>query len=106
MDELREVNFLHASFTESLRLYPLVAIDTQSCRNGDIMSDRTFVGKDWFLSYSAYAMGRMESIWVCVWGGGGVGGAEGIVWIISRKDGWIMEFSGEQIANFFDVGNF
>ncbi|ONK60660.1 uncharacterized protein A4U43_C08F21160 [Asparagus officinalis] len=62
-DELREMNYVHAAITESLRLYPPVAIDTQSCRDGDIMPDGTFVGKKWFVTYSAYAMGRMESIW-------------------------------------------
>ncbi|ONK78491.1 uncharacterized protein A4U43_C02F19320 [Asparagus officinalis] len=62
-DELREMNYLHAAITESLRLYPPVAIDTQSCRDGDTMPDGTFVGKKWFVKYSAYAMGRMESIW-------------------------------------------
>ncbi|CAL9765694.1 unnamed protein product [Musa acuminata subsp. burmannicoides] len=62
-DELREMHYLHAAVTESMRLYPPVPIDTQSCLEDDIMPDGTFVGKGWFVTYSAYAMGRLEDIW-------------------------------------------
>ncbi|XP_008788557.2 LOW QUALITY PROTEIN: cytochrome P450 94A1 [Phoenix dactylifera] len=62
-DELREMHYLHAAISESMRLYPPVPIDTQSCKEDDTMPDRTFVGKGWSVTYSAYAMGRMEHIW-------------------------------------------
>ncbi|KAG1338350.1 cytochrome P450 94A1 [Cocos nucifera] len=62
-DELREMHYLHAAISESMRLYPPVPMDTQSCKEDDTMPDGTFVGKGWFVSYSAYAMGRMETIW-------------------------------------------
>ncbi|KAK9290078.1 hypothetical protein L1049_008242 [Liquidambar formosana] len=62
-DELRDMNYLHAAISETMRLYPPVPIDTKNCRNNDVLPDGTFVGKDWFVTYHTYAMGRMESIW-------------------------------------------
>ncbi|KAL9686070.1 hypothetical protein QQ045_023525 [Rhodiola kirilowii] len=62
-DEMREMHYLHAAITESMRLYPPVAVDTKACLSDDVLPDGTFVGKGWFVSYSAFAMGRMESIW-------------------------------------------
>lgn len=57
------MNYLHAAITESLRLYPPVPVDTMSCVEDNVLPDGTFVGKAWGISYNAYAMGRMESIW-------------------------------------------
>ncbi|KAJ3679449.1 hypothetical protein LUZ60_017460 [Juncus effusus] len=62
-DELREMNYLHAAITESVRFFPPVPLDRQSCKEDDILPDGTFVGKGWFVMYSAYAMGRSEKIW-------------------------------------------
>ncbi|KAJ3670638.1 hypothetical protein LUZ60_008064 [Juncus effusus] len=62
-DELREMNYLHAAITESMRLYPPVPLDTLSCKEDDVMPDGTFVGKGWFVTYSAYVMARSEKIW-------------------------------------------
>ncbi|XP_047056642.1 cytochrome P450 94A1-like [Lolium rigidum] len=62
-DELREMHYLHAAITESMRLYPPVAIDSRCCQHDDILPDGTFVGKGWQVSYSAYAMARLEEIW-------------------------------------------
>ncbi|KAL9154954.1 hypothetical protein ABFS82_10G150800 [Erythranthe guttata] len=62
-DELREMHYLHASISEAMRLYPPVPIDTKACEKDDTLPDGTFIGKDWFISYHTYAMGRMESIW-------------------------------------------
>jgi cytochrome P450 len=62
-DELREMHYLHAAITESMRLYPPVAMDSRCCQNDDILPDGTFVGKGWQVSYSAYAMARLEVIW-------------------------------------------
>lgn len=75
-DELREMHYLHAAITEALRLYPPVAVDTKACREDDVMPDGTFVGKDWFVTYHTYAMGRMENIW-------------GKDWSEFRPDRWI-----------------
>ncbi|XP_078166376.1 cytochrome P450 CYP94D108-like [Carex rostrata] len=63
LDDLRDMNYLHAAITESMRLYPPVALTNASCKEDDVMPDGTFVGKGWFVIYSAYAMGRLEGIW-------------------------------------------
>ncbi|XP_022764670.1 cytochrome P450 94A1-like [Durio zibethinus] len=62
-DELRQMHYLHAAISESLRLYPPVPVDTKVCLNNDILPDGTFIGKGWFFTYHTYAMGRMEAIW-------------------------------------------
>ncbi|KAK9671255.1 hypothetical protein RND81_12G017100 [Saponaria officinalis] len=62
-DDLIEMNYLHGALSESLRLYPPVPIDTRTCSNDDILPDGTEIGKNWFITYNTYAMGRMESIW-------------------------------------------
>nr|QWK52371.1 cytochrome P450 94D2 [Isatis tinctoria] len=62
-EDLKLMNYLHAAITESMRLYPPVPVDTMSCLEDTVLPDGTFVGKAWGISYNAYAMGRMESIW-------------------------------------------
>ncbi|XP_011621790.1 cytochrome P450 94B3 [Amborella trichopoda] len=62
-EELKDMHYLHASLTESMRLYPPVPMDSKHCLKDDVLPDGTFVGKGWFITYSAYAMGRMEAIW-------------------------------------------
>eukprot|EP00268_Persea_americana_P025347 TRINITY_DN246_c0_g1_i4.p1 TRINITY_DN246_c0_g1~~TRINITY_DN246_c0_g1_i4.p1 ORF type:complete len:512 (+),score=32.53 TRINITY_DN246_c0_g1_i4:439-1974(+) len=62
-EELREMHYLHAAISEALRLYPPVSIDTKACLKDDVLPDGTFVGKGWFVTYVAYAMGRMKTIW-------------------------------------------
>ncbi|OQU75917.1 hypothetical protein SORBI_3010G055300 [Sorghum bicolor] len=62
-DELRDMQYLHAAITESMRLYPPVAMDTHSCKEDDFLPDGTFVGQGWLTTYSAFAMGRVEDIW-------------------------------------------
>lgn len=62
-DQLRDMQYLQAAISESMRLYPPVPVDTKICLRDDVMPDGTFVGKDWFVTYHTYAMGRMEKIW-------------------------------------------
>ncbi|XVF82660.1 hypothetical protein PTKIN_Ptkin16aG0066400 [Pterospermum kingtungense] len=62
-DELRDMHYLQAAISESLRLYPPVPVDTKACLNSDVLPDGTFIGKGWFFTYHTYAMGRMEAIW-------------------------------------------
>jgi cytochrome P450 len=62
-DELREMHYLHGAITESMRLYPPVAMNTHCCQQDDFLPDGTFVGKGWQATYSAYAMARLEDIW-------------------------------------------
>ncbi|XP_020102174.1 cytochrome P450 94B3-like [Ananas comosus] len=62
-DELREMHYLHAAISESMRLHPPVPVGTLLCKEDDVLPDGTFVGKGWFVTYSAYAMGRSEDVW-------------------------------------------
>lgn len=62
-DELKDMHYLHAAISESLRLYPPVPIDTKACLKDDVLPDGTVIRKGWFIAYHAFAMGRMESIW-------------------------------------------
>ncbi|KAI3513899.1 hypothetical protein L1887_12122 [Cichorium endivia] len=62
-DDLRQMNYLHATISEGLRLYPPVPVDTKSCLKDDVMPDGTFVAEGWFVTYHTYAMGRMENVW-------------------------------------------
>ncbi|TVU34743.1 hypothetical protein EJB05_16593, partial [Eragrostis curvula] len=52
-DELRDMHYLHAAITESMRLYPPVPIDSQCCKQDDFLPDGTFVAKGWMTTYSA-----------------------------------------------------
>ncbi|CAA6662014.1 unnamed protein product [Spirodela intermedia] len=61
-EELREMNYLHAAITEAMRLYPPVP-NSSHCLADDVLPDGTKVGKGWFVSYNAYAMGRMAAVW-------------------------------------------
>ncbi|KAL5204243.1 hypothetical protein ABZP36_009114 [Zizania latifolia] len=62
-DALREMHYLHAALTESMRLYPPAPIDSQSCAADDKLPDGTYVRAGWSVTYSAYAMGRLAAIW-------------------------------------------
>jgi len=62
-EELKEMHYLHAALTETMRLYPPVPVDSKKCLDDDVLPDGTRIGKGWFISYHTYAMGRMESVW-------------------------------------------
>ncbi|KAI4348572.1 hypothetical protein L6164_009281 [Bauhinia variegata] len=62
-DELREMHYLHAALSETMRLYPPVPLDTKACLKDDILPDGTVIKKNWFMTYHTYAMGRMERLW-------------------------------------------
>ncbi|KAI7728197.1 hypothetical protein M8C21_012889 [Ambrosia artemisiifolia] len=63
LDDLKRLNYLHAALSESMRLFPPMPIHSRSVVNDDILPDGTFVHKGWYVDYSVYAMGRMESLW-------------------------------------------
>ncbi|KAM0947895.1 putative cytochrome P450 [Dioscorea sansibarensis] len=62
-DELREMQYIHAAISESMRLYPPVPVDTMMCNEDQVFPDGTAAKRGWFVTYHAYAMGRMVGIW-------------------------------------------
>ncbi|KAL4200012.1 hypothetical protein AMTRI_Chr03g54260 [Amborella trichopoda] len=63
MDEVKQLNYLHAALCESMRLYPPVPNDSKEAATEDVLPDGTKVSKGTRVSYNPYAMGRMEGIW-------------------------------------------
>ncbi|CAD5188941.1 unnamed protein product [Musa acuminata subsp. malaccensis] len=63
MEELREMNYLQAATSESLRLYPPVPLVPRSCSEEEELPDGARMRKGWVLMYNAYAMGRRDEIW-------------------------------------------
>ncbi|OWM73103.1 hypothetical protein CDL15_Pgr001217 [Punica granatum] len=61
--EIREMHYLHAAITESMRLYPPVPFNVKTCSSDDVLPDGTLVKKGWNVLYNAFAMGTMEKIW-------------------------------------------
>ncbi|PWA55162.1 cytochrome P450 [Artemisia annua] len=53
-DELKTLDYLHATLSDSIRLFPPVPINSRLTINDDVLPDVTFF---------AYAMGRMERLW-------------------------------------------
>ncbi|KAJ0978942.1 hypothetical protein J5N97_014416 [Dioscorea zingiberensis] len=62
-EELRQMQYLHAAISEAMRLYPPVSVNSTMCQSDDTLPDGTLLKKGMFMSYNAYSMGRMESIW-------------------------------------------
>ncbi|KAG1341891.1 Cytochrome P450 94C1 [Cocos nucifera] len=84
LEEVREMDYLHAALSETLRLYPPVPLQTRECAADDVLPDGTRVSKGRVtrecaaddvlpdgtrvskgrvVMYSSYAMGRTERIW-------------------------------------------
>ncbi|KAL4331986.1 hypothetical protein GQ457_07G042600 [Hibiscus cannabinus] len=62
-DQLRDMHYLHAALSESLRLFPPIQLDSKFAFEDDILPDSTFVRKGTRVTYHPYAMGRMERVW-------------------------------------------
>ncbi|KAH9567638.1 hypothetical protein CY35_03G035700 [Sphagnum magellanicum] len=62
-EELKEMHYLHAAVTESLRLYPPVPFDMKMAVEDDVLPDGTQIPKSSIVVYHPYAMGRMEQLW-------------------------------------------
>ncbi|KAK6260789.1 hypothetical protein SCA6_015263 [Theobroma cacao] len=60
---LEKMHYLHAALTETLRLYPTVPPDGRCSLADDILPDGHKVRKGDEVTYLAYSMGRMPSIW-------------------------------------------
>ncbi|XP_062112529.1 cytochrome P450 86B1-like [Humulus lupulus] len=63
MEELKQMVYLQAALTESLRLYPPVPIDIKEVTNDDVFPDGTIVKKGARVLYCIFSMARMEWIW-------------------------------------------
>ncbi|KAL6495425.1 hypothetical protein OROGR_029988 [Orobanche gracilis] len=62
-EALEEMHYLHATLSETLRLYPAVPVDGRCAETDDILPDGYKVKKGDGVYYMAYAMGRMPYIW-------------------------------------------
>ncbi|KAL9428043.1 hypothetical protein AB3S75_030100 [Citrus x aurantiifolia] len=62
-DQLRELHYLQAAVSESMRLYPPIQFDSKFCEEDDVLPDGTYVKKGTRVTYHPYAMGRMREIW-------------------------------------------
>lgn len=62
-EEVDQLVYLKAALSETLRLYPSVPQDSKHVIADDILPSGTFVPGGSSITYSIYAMGRMESIW-------------------------------------------
>ncbi|KAG5538520.1 hypothetical protein RHGRI_019185 [Rhododendron griersonianum] len=62
-EALEKMQYLHASLTETLRLYPAVPVDAKICFSDDTWPDGFSVRKGDMVAYQPYAMGRMKFIW-------------------------------------------
>lgn len=62
-EELKDMDYLHAALQETLRLYPPVPMDGKMASANDVLPDGTIVHKNDRVTYSPWAMGRLESLW-------------------------------------------
>lgn len=62
-EAIEKMNYLHATLTETLRLYPAVPVDAKICFSNDTLPDGYSVKKGDMVAYQPYAMGRMKFIW-------------------------------------------
>ncbi|XP_057809221.1 cytochrome P450 704C1 [Salvia miltiorrhiza] len=62
-EALEEMHYLHATITETLRLYPAVPVDGRCAETDDTLPDGYRLKRGDGVYYIAYAMGRMCYIW-------------------------------------------
>ncbi|CAD5170432.1 unnamed protein product [Musa acuminata subsp. malaccensis] len=62
-ESLNNMHYLHATLSETLRLYPVAPIDNKVCFSDDILPGGYNVKKGDIVFYQPYAMGRMEFLW-------------------------------------------
>ncbi|XP_009593545.1 cytochrome P450 704C1-like [Nicotiana tomentosiformis] len=60
---LEKMHYLHATLTETLRLYPAVPVDGRCADADDVLPDGFHIRKGDGVYYISYAMGRMPYIW-------------------------------------------
>ncbi|CAA7391767.1 unnamed protein product [Spirodela intermedia] len=62
-ESLGKMTYLHAAITETLRIYPALAMDGKICFSDDTLPDGYDVKAGEFVLYQPYAMGRMKYLW-------------------------------------------
>ncbi|KAG2627182.1 cytochrome P450 94C1-like [Panicum virgatum] len=62
-EKLKDMHYVHAALYECMRLFPPVQFDSKFAAGDDTLPDGTFVARGIRVTYHAYAMGRMESVW-------------------------------------------
>ncbi|XP_062181358.1 cytochrome P450 94C1-like [Phragmites australis] len=62
-EKLNHMHYVHAALYECMRLFPPVQFDSKFAAGDDTLPDGTFVARGTRVTYHAYAMGRMESVW-------------------------------------------
>ncbi|KAK1308480.1 hypothetical protein QJS10_CPA09g01545 [Acorus calamus] len=62
-DSLGRLSYLHASISETLRLYPAVPQDPKGILKDDVLPDGTQVKAGGMVTYVPYSMGRMAYLW-------------------------------------------
>ncbi|RWR89318.1 p450 domain-containing protein [Cinnamomum micranthum f. kanehirae] len=63
VEALSRMHYLHAAITETLRLYPAVAVDAKLCCSDDTLPDGFHVRRGDMVAYLPYPMGRMKFLW-------------------------------------------
>ncbi|EFJ35222.1 hypothetical protein SELMODRAFT_80855 [Selaginella moellendorffii] len=63
LEALAKLPYLHAAVNETLRLYPTLPLNFKGVASDDVLPDGTRVRRGEIVSYAAYCMGRMESLW-------------------------------------------
>lgn len=63
MADVEKLTYLEAAIKESLRLNPVVAVTTRTAAKDTLMYDGTLIKEGTRVVLSAYAMGRLETVW-------------------------------------------
>ncbi|KQK19699.1 cytochrome P450 704C1 isoform X2 [Brachypodium distachyon] len=61
--DIDKMHYLHATLTETLRLYPAVPVDGKMADEDDVLPNGYRVIKGDGMNYMIYAMGRMKYLW-------------------------------------------
>ncbi|GLJ54461.1 hypothetical protein SUGI_1169660 [Cryptomeria japonica] len=62
-EEVKSMAYLHATVTESLRLYPPIPLELTASLVDDVLPDGTPMKKGEQILYSIYSSGRLGSVW-------------------------------------------
>ncbi|KAI3504348.1 hypothetical protein L1887_32946 [Cichorium endivia] len=62
-ESLEKLHYLHATLTETVRLFPAVPLGVKICAADDVLPDGCHVNKGDMVTIQPYAMGRMKFLW-------------------------------------------